>query len=76
MKYTTEIEIDKPIDEVVALTDDPDNMDKWMEGLQSFEPISGTPGQARNQSGNEIKIERKQIILLIFRGEYYCITVS
>ena len=45
MKYINEIEIDRPIENVVGLFDDPANMDKWMEGLQSFEHISGTPGQ-------------------------------
>ncbi len=45
MKYTCEIEINKPIDKVVALFDNPDNMKKWMEGLESFEHLSGTPGQ-------------------------------
>jgi len=45
MKYKADIEINSPIDKVVELFDNPDNMGKWMEGLQSFEPISGTPGQ-------------------------------
>lgn len=36
MKYTAEIEINKPIDTVIELFDNPDNMGKWMEGLQSF----------------------------------------
>jgi len=45
MKYTTEIEINKSIDTVIALFDNPNNMSKWMEGLQSFEHISGIPGQ-------------------------------
>lgn len=44
MKYTVDIIIDKPIDEVIALFDNADNMKKWMEGLQSFEHLSGTPG--------------------------------
>lgn len=45
MKHTVETIINKPIDTVIELFDNPDNLDKWMEGLQSFEPISGTPGQ-------------------------------
>ena len=45
MKYSTEGVINKPIDEVIRLFDDPKLMTKWMEGLQSFEHISGTPGQ-------------------------------
>ncbi|MCY1660222.1 SRPBCC family protein [Chryseobacterium sp. SL1] len=45
MKYTSEIEINSPVDRVIELFDNPNNMDKWMKGLQSFEPISGKPGQ-------------------------------
>jgi hypothetical protein len=45
MKYTCIIEIDRPIDEVVSKFDNPDNLDKWMEGLQSMELISGEAGQ-------------------------------
>jgi carbon monoxide dehydrogenase subunit G len=40
MKYTSEIEINSPIDSVIELFDNPDNMEKWMKGLQTFEPIS------------------------------------
>lgn len=45
MKYTSEIIIEKPVEEVVSLFDNPDNLDKWMEGLQSIEHLSGTPGE-------------------------------
>lgn len=45
MKYTTDITIDLPRARVVELFDDPDNLKKWQKGLQSFEPLSGTPGQ-------------------------------
>ena len=37
MKDTTEIEIELPIEKVVALFDNPDNMRKWMKGLARFE---------------------------------------
>lgn len=45
MKYTTSIEINRPIDEVVAAFDNPDNLPKWMPGLKSFTHLSGEPGQ-------------------------------
>lgn len=45
MKYTCEIVIERPRATVVALFDNPDNMKHWQPGLQSFEPLSGTPGQ-------------------------------
>ena len=45
MKYSCEIKISKPIDEVIAKFDNIDNMKHWMEGLQSWEHLSGTPGE-------------------------------
>ena len=45
MKYTREIVIELPRDRVIELFDDADNLSKWQEGLQSFEHVSGEPGQ-------------------------------
>lgn len=45
MHYLSEIIIDRPVDVVVRLFDDPKNLYEWMDGLQSFELISGEPGQ-------------------------------
>jgi len=50
MKYTVELEIEKPIDELVRLYDNPDNLYSWMEGLKSIDPIAGDPGQPGAQS--------------------------
>jgi uncharacterized protein YndB with AHSA1/START domain len=45
MKYTTEVLIHRPLDTVVRLFQDPALLPQWMEGLQRWEPISGTSGQ-------------------------------
>ncbi len=45
MKYTREVVIDLPRDRVIELFDNADNLPKWQEGLQSFEHVSGEPGQ-------------------------------
>lgn len=45
MKYTTEILIKKPLDEVARKMDSIENMKHWQEGLVSTEHISGTPGE-------------------------------
>jgi uncharacterized membrane protein len=45
MEYTSEIDIDRPRDEVVAIFDDPDNLPRWQKGLQSFEHLTGEPGR-------------------------------
>ena len=64
MKYTTEIEINKPIEQVIDLFDNPDNMSKWMEGLQSFEHISGTPGQVGAKSRLVFKMGKREIEMI------------
>lgn len=45
MKFAHEIVINKSRDDVWKLFDDPDNMKHWQPTLQSFTPVSGTPGQ-------------------------------
>ena len=64
MKYTTEIEIDLPRNKVVELFDNPENMKKWMEGLQSFEHISGTPGQSGAKSKLHFKMGKRDIEMI------------
>ena len=68
MKYQNEVEIDLPIERVIELFDNPENLQYWQPGLQSFEHISGTPGQPGAKSrlkylmGNR-KIEMIETIL-------------
>ncbi len=45
MKYSIAIDLDLPRERVIALFDDPANLVKWQKGLQSFEHVSGTPGE-------------------------------
>jgi hypothetical protein len=50
LDYTITIVIDLPRDKVVALFDEPANLQKWQRGLLSFEPLSGQAGQAGAKS--------------------------
>ena len=50
LEYDTTIVIDLPREQVIALFDDPANLPKWQKGLQSFEPVSGEPGQVGAKS--------------------------
>lgn len=50
MKFSCEIKINRGIDEIIEKFDNVDNMKEWMEGLQSFEHISGTSGQVGAKS--------------------------
>lgn len=45
LKYRTEIVIDLPRERVLELFDDPHNLVEWQPGLESFEHLSGEPGQ-------------------------------
>ncbi len=45
MRYTVGVDLDLPRDRVVELFDSTENLYKWQEGLQSFEPLEGEPGQ-------------------------------
>ncbi len=61
MKYTCQIDINRPIDTVIELFDDPDNLLKWMEGLQSFEHISGVAGEPGAKSKLMFKMGKRNI---------------
>lgn len=45
MKYSAGIDIDLPVDRVLEIFNNPDNMDKWMEGLIGWEVTEGTAGE-------------------------------
>lgn len=61
MKYTIEIEIDQPRDKVVELFDNEENAFKWMEGLQSVDPIEGEPGAIGSTSRMKFKMGKREI---------------
>lgn len=42
-KYTAEVEINKPIDEVFKLFDNRETLKKWMPEVKEIEPINETP---------------------------------
>jgi len=45
MKYTKEINIQLPRDQVIELFDSTDNLYQWQPGLKNFEHLSGDPGK-------------------------------
>jgi hypothetical protein len=45
MKFTCSVEIDLPVEKVVELFDNTDNLIEWQDGFVSFESIRGTPGE-------------------------------
>jgi hypothetical protein len=43
MNFICGVDIEVPIDKVVALFNDPNNFKEWQDGFISYETISGTP---------------------------------
>lgn len=64
MNSTVEIEINLPREEVVKLFDSQENCFKWQEGLQSFEHLSGEPGQPGAQSKLVYQMGKRRIEMI------------
>lgn len=64
MKYTCEIEINQTVAKVVDLFDNPDNLKKWMEGLQSFEHLSGEPGKPGAKSLLKFQMGKRKMEMI------------
>ena len=64
MKYTCEININLPLERVIELFDNPDNLKHWQPGLQSFEHISGEPGQPGAKSRVVFQTGKRRIEMI------------
>ena len=64
IKYTLDIEIDKPRDTVVALFDDTANMKAYLEGIQSYELISGNYREVGSKYKMKVKMGDREIEML------------
>lgn len=62
--FEYEIEIDRPLPEVYRAFKDPDNLPRWLTGLQRTEPISGRPGEVGSKT-RQIYLERGRTVELI-----------
>jgi len=50
MKYIRAIAMNAPRDQVAKLFGDPANRLKWMDGIESFEQMEGTPGETGSKA--------------------------
>ena len=64
MKYTTEIVIEKPLQEVAKKMNSAENMKHWQEGLISAEHISGTPGEFGAKMKLKYQLGRRKMELI------------
>lgn len=80
MKYTTQIDIQLPREQVIALFDNPDNMQHWQPGFISMEHVSGKPGQEGAKSRLIYQMGKRRIEMIetiternlpdVFHGTY------
>ncbi len=80
MKFTCSVDIDLPVEKVVDLFDNSDNLKEWQDGFVGMEHISGTPGEPGATSKLTYKIGNREIELIetivkknlpdIFSGTY------
>ena len=64
MQYIVDTIIDRPVDEVVSLFDSTENLKEWMEGLEEFEHLEGTPGEVGARSRLRFKMGEKEVEMI------------
>jgi len=64
MKYITEIIINKPIDEVMILFKNPDNLKNWQRGLISTKLLKGKSGEKGAKRKLRINIEGRKVTMI------------
>jgi uncharacterized membrane protein len=62
--FEYEVEINRPVGEVYREFNDPDNLPRWLTGLQRIEPVSGPPGEVGSVS-RHVYLEKGRIVELI-----------
>ncbi len=64
MKYSLEIEVNKPLEKVIALLDDPEKMKHWQPGLLSYEVLSDEPRKEGVQMKLRYKMGKREIEMI------------
>ncbi len=64
MKYINEITINAPIEKVVHLFDDSENLEKWMTGLISIEHLSGDLGKVGSTYKLKFKMGKREMEMI------------
>ena len=64
IKYTEEIEINTNIDTVIALFDNPYNMQEYMEGIESYKVVDGNIREVGAKAEMTVLMGEKKIIMI------------
>jgi hypothetical protein len=63
MKYSTEIIIDLPREEVIRKLDNAENMKHWQKGLVNYEFLEGEPGSEGAKMKLEYQMGKRNMVL-------------
>lgn len=64
MKYSHQIEIKLPLNKVIELFDNPENMKQWQPGLIGYELIDGEAGQPGTKMRLNYKMGKREIEMI------------
>tara|TARA_B100001758_G_C18348150_1_gene578236 strand:- start:653 stop:1159 length:507 start_codon:yes stop_codon:yes gene_type:complete len=64
IKYTEEIEINTNIDTVIALFDNPYNMQKYMQGIESYKVVEGNIREVGTKAEMIVLMGEEKIIMI------------
>lgn len=64
MKYTNEVIIKAPLEKVIELFDDADNLKKWQPGLVSINHLSGEYGKVGSTYKLDFKMGKRDIEMI------------
>jgi len=64
MKYKNEVIINAPIDKVIELFDDADNLKKWQPGLISIDHLTGDYGQVGSTYKLKFKMGKRDMEMI------------
>ena len=64
MKFKCSVEINLPLERVVELFDNPDNLKEWQDGFISYEHMSGNPGEIGAMARMRYKVGSREIELV------------
>lgn len=64
MKYTSEIIIDLPVEKVIPLFDNQDNMFKWMEGLKKVTPLTKQQGEVGSRMEMYFELGKRKLHII------------
>ncbi len=64
MKYALNIIIDAPVDRVIELYDEPANLEQWMDGLEEFKSVKGTPREAGSTAKLKFRMGKRVVEMM------------